>query len=112
MEKMALNNVAAGAGASGTARTTAGLPAFLIPTQSVVQVVLTVLLQVQVVLGFQTLLQLTEHWNNHRDTSKKSVIASCGMRCRSKRSSLRIITEANYFWFTGNATRFKEAEDS
>jgi len=29
MEKMALNNVAAGAGASGTARTTAGLPAFL-----------------------------------------------------------------------------------
>lgn len=29
MEKMALNNVAASAGASGTARTTAGLPAFL-----------------------------------------------------------------------------------
>lgn len=29
MEKMALNNVAGGAGASGTARTTAGLPAFL-----------------------------------------------------------------------------------
>jgi len=30
MEKMALNNVAASAGASGTARTTAGLPAFLV----------------------------------------------------------------------------------
>jgi len=29
MEKMALDNVSAGAGASGTARTTAGLPAFL-----------------------------------------------------------------------------------
>jgi hypothetical protein len=29
MEKMALDNVAGGAGASGTARTTAGLPAFL-----------------------------------------------------------------------------------
>ena len=29
MEKMALNNTAGGAGASGTARTTAGLPAFL-----------------------------------------------------------------------------------
>lgn len=113
MEKMALNNVAAGAGASGTARTTAGLPAFLTtntergtggadPTTSG-----------SGSAGYPNAAATDGTARAITETLLKSVIASCWdegadpsvVLCGSSQKQ-------TISGFTGNATRYKEAEDS
>jgi hypothetical protein len=113
MEKMLLENVAASAGASGTARQTAGLPAYLTSNVSrganganggtsgagesgFVNAAAT---DGTIRPLTETLLKdvIAECWNNGAEPS----IVLCGSTQKQKIST-----------FTGNATRFKEAEDS
>ena len=113
MEKMLLANVAAAAGASGTARQTAGLPAFLTsntsrgtsgadgttsgtgeaghPNAAATDGTLRALTE--------TLLKdvIKQCWDSGADPS----VVLCGSTIKQKIST-----------FTGNATRYKEAEDS
>lgn len=113
MEKMLLENVAASAGASGTARQTAGLPAYLTSNVSrganganggtsgagesgFVNAAAT---DGTIRPLTETLLKdvIAACWNNGAEPS----IVLCGSTQKQKIST-----------FTGNATRFKEAEDS
>ena len=113
MEKMALNNVAAGAGASGTARTTAGLPAFLTTNTERGTGGANGTTSGSGSAGFPNAAATDGTARAITETLLKSVIASCWdegadpsvVLCGS--SQKQTIST-----FTGNATRYKEAEDS
>ena len=113
MEKMALNNVAAGAGASGTARTTAGLPAFLTTNTERGTGGANGTTSGSGSAGFPNAAATDGTARAITETLLKSVIASCWdegadpsvVLCGSSQKQ-------TISGFTGNATRFKEAEDS
>ena len=113
MEKMALNNVAGGAGASGTARTTAGLPAFLTTNTERGTGGANGTTSGSGSAGFPNAAATDGTARAITETLLKSVIASCWdegadpsvVLCGS--SQKQTIST-----FTGNATRYKEAEDS
>ena len=113
MEKMALNNVAGGAGASGTARTTAGLPAFLTTNTERGTGGANGTTSGSGSAGFPNAAATDGTARAITETLLKSVIASCWdegadpsvVLCGSSQKQ-------TISGFTGNATRFKEAEDS
>ena len=113
MEKMLLDNVAASAGASGTARQTAGLPAFLTTNTSRGTSGANPTTSGTGEAGYPnagatdgTLRELTEALlkgviKDCWDSGAEPSIVLCGSTQKQKIST-----------FSGNATRFKEAEDS
>ena len=115
-EKMALNNVAANAGASGTARATAGLPAFLTSNVARATGGANPTTSGTGEAGFPNAAATDAADGDKRAITEallKTVIASCWdngadpsvVLCGSSQKQ-------TISGFTGNATRFKEAEDS
>lgn len=113
MEKMLLDNVAASAGASGTARQTAGLPAFLTSNVERGTGGANGTTSGSGEAGYVDAAATDGTQRAITETLLKSVIASCWdagaepsvVLCGS--SQKQTIST-----FTGNATRYKEAEDS
>jgi hypothetical protein len=113
MEKMLLDNVAASAGASGTARQTAGLPAFLTSNVERGTGGANGTTSGTGEAGYVNAAATDGTTRAITETLLKSVIASCWdagaepsvVLCGS--SQKQTIST-----FTGNATRYKEAEDS
>lgn len=113
MEKMLLDNVAAGAGASGTARQTAGLPAFLTSNTARGSGGADGTTSGTGSAGFPNAAATDGTTRAITETILKGVIADCWdagaepsvVLCGS--SQKQTIST-----FTGNATRYKEAEDS
>jgi len=113
MEKMALNNVAGGAGASGTARTTAGLPAFLTTNTERGTGGANGTTSGSGSAGYPNAAATDGTARAITEALLKSVIASCWdegadpsvVLCGSSQKQ-------TISGFTGNATRYKEAEDS
>ena len=112
-EKMALDNVSANAGASGTARVTAGLPAFLTTNVERGTGGANGTTSGSGSAGFPNAAATDGTARPITETLLKSVIASCWdngadpsvVLCGSSQKQ-------TISGFTGNATRFKEAEDS
>lgn len=113
MEKMTLDNVAANAGASGTARVTAGIPAFLTTNTERGAGGADGTTSGAGSAGYPNAAATDGTARAITETLLKSVIASCWdegadpsvVLCGS--SQKQTIST-----FTGNATRYKEAEDS
>ena len=113
MEKMTLDNVAANAGASGTARVTAGIPAFLTTNTERGTGGADGTTSGTGSAGYPNAAATDGTARAITETLLKSVIASCWdegadpsvVLCGS--SQKQTIST-----FTGNATRYKEAEDS
>jgi len=113
MEKMLLDNVAASAGASGTARQTAGLPAFLTTNTARGTGGADGTTSGSGSAGYPDAAATDGTQRAITETILKSVIADCWdagaepsvVLCGS--SNKQTIST-----FTGNATRYKEAEDS
>jgi len=113
MEKMLLDNVAAGAGASGTARQTAGLPAFLTTNADRGAGGADGTTSGTGSSGFVNAAATDGTQRNITETLLKSVVASCWNE--GAEPSVVLCGSAQkqtISTFTGNATRFKEAEDS
>jgi hypothetical protein len=115
-EKMALNNVSANAGASGTARATAGLPAFLTSNVARATGGANPTTSGTGEAGFPNAAATDAASGDMRAITEallKTVIASCWdngadpsvVLCGSSQKQ-------TISGFTGNATRYKEAEDS
>lgn len=112
-EKMALDNVSANAGASGTARVTAGLPAFLTTNVERGTGGANGTTSGSGSAGFPNAAATDGTARPITEALLKSVIASCWdngadpsvVLCGSSQKQ-------TISGFTGNATRFKEAEDS
>ena len=113
MEKMALNNVAGAAGSSGNARTTAGLPAFLTTNVERGTGGANGTTSGTGEAGYPNAAATDGTPRPITETLLKSVIASCWdngadpsvVLCGSSQKQ-------TISGFTGNATRYKEAEDS
>ena len=113
MEKMLLDNVAAGAGASGTARQTAGLPAFLTTNADRGAGGADGTTSGAGSAGFPNAAATDGTQRNITEALLKSVVASCWNE--GAEPSVVLCGSAQkqtISTFTGNATRYKEAEDS
>jgi hypothetical protein len=112
MEKMALNNVAASAGASGTARTTAGLPAFLTTNVERGTGGANGTTSGSGEAGYPDAAATDGTQRAITETLLKSVIASCWDEGADP--SLVLCGSAQkqtISGFTGNATKYKEVDD-
>ena len=113
MEKMLLDNVAAGAVASGTARQTAGLPAFLTTNADRGAGGADGTTSGAGSAGFPNAAATDGTQRNITEALLKSVVASCWNE--GAEPSVVLCGSAQkqtISTFTGNATRYKEAEDS
>tara|TARA_S200002703_G_scaffold58275_1_gene50662 strand:- start:1465 stop:2424 length:960 start_codon:yes stop_codon:yes gene_type:complete len=113
MEKMCLSNVAGNAGASGTARVTAGLPAFLTTNASRGTGGADGTTSGSGTSGYPNAAATDGTQRAITETLLKGVIADCWDQGATPSIVLCGSSQKQTIsTFTGNATRFKEAEDS